>query len=123
MGQPLHGVVLALKGNQCRIGRSQSIEGEKSERRRTVYDDEVILSLHRSQGAFEPTLSLLGSYEFNLGTYQINVCGDYPEAGQIAGPNHLREGKVLKEDMVNSTLQSFFDKTKPGGGIALRIQI
>ena len=65
--------ILALHRNNDRIGRGQGIDGNQPQRRRTVYQDVVVLACHRRQRLLHDFLAVIQVQHFYFRPYQVNV--------------------------------------------------
>src|SRR5262249_25146965 len=122
VGQPLESVELALQGNQHRVGGDERIDGQETERRRTVDDDpvgEASFPNHPPESRFP----LLQANELDLRADEVNVRGQDFELVDRRGPHGLLKSGCTEEEMINRRLPTGLRDPQTGRGISLRVQI
>ena len=69
--------IFRLYGDDYRIGGSQCVDRNQTQRRGTVYQDIIKLILQRSEYFFQYLFAVFQIEHLYFGTYQIDVGGDY----------------------------------------------
>src|SRR5207248_955107 len=85
LAETLECVVLALDRHENLAGRGQAVDGQQPERRRAVDQGEVELTGAVVEGPEELKLPAEGGYQFDLGTSEVDGCGNDEQVADGGG--------------------------------------
>ena len=71
LAQPLQRVILALKGDEQRVGCGEHVERDQSKRWWAVNKDEIVLVAHKRDGVAHPAFATRQVHQFDLCASQI----------------------------------------------------
>src|SRR4030088_95531 len=74
--EPFKRVVLALQWNEEGIGRGEHVERDQAQRRRAVYENEVVVMPDCIDGSAHSVLALRRGYQLNFSACQVRSGGE-----------------------------------------------
>ncbi|MFZ0736705.1 MAG: hypothetical protein WBL70_01495 [Candidatus Acidiferrales bacterium] len=122
-GYSLEGEIFALYRHEDGVGSGESVKRQEVERRRTIKQNELVISLQLVDESFQPVFAILHVDELDGGTDKILVGRDEIEAFDLRFEEKPLDGFVEDELMVKGTACWIFGESEGGGHIALGIAV
>src|SRR5262249_14235412 len=117
VSQTLERIELALQRDEYPVGRRQRVDGQQAERGRAIDNHVIEGRQDRLERETESMLSLAETDQFDLGTDQIYVRRQEPQAGQGRWVDRLLGRFAPKEHMVHRGVEVGFVDAESGGGV------
>ena len=121
--QSLQSVIFALNGNDDRIRARERVDGQKSQRGRTVYQYVIVPRTDLFESVLQYAFAVLFIDQFDFGAREIDVGRQKVEIFHFRGHDVFQCLFVVDEDAVNGLFERTFGKAQPGGGVALRVHV
>ena len=124
LGQPLQGVVLALDGDQHRVGGHKGVDREQSKRRRTIDQDVVVVGQDGRQRLGEDSLSVADAHKLDLRSGQVPVGRHDVQAAvpRDSSVNGAEDRKPADQDVVDRR-PPVLRKPQPAGRVPLGVHV
>src|SRR5262245_27650578 len=114
--------VLALNGDEHRVGGGQRIERQQPKAGRTVYQYVIEFGLQRFEEFLQPVLSPLHAHELDLGGDEDFLRRRYTQAWQLGREEDSLERLVVDERVIQVSAKRAA-QTEPAGAVPLRVGI
>ena len=115
--------VLGLHGHDQRVGRSQYVEGEQVQRRRTVQNHQVVFCLNRRQRAAQTKCAIIGRGQLDVGAGQVLGAGQQREPIDLRGQDDLLRRGVAHQYVVDGTSVVVAQESDTRGAVCLGIAV
>lgn len=124
LGEALERVILTLKRNQQRVGCSEHIQRDESERRRTIDENEIVVFAYAGKGVSEKTFSVGAANQLYLGTSEIACRRKNVQVLEMHLPDHrVFDWAVSDEHVVHGGPNLVGLDSDAASGIALGIPV
>ena len=123
VAQPLERIEFALQRHQHRVGGHQGVEGQQTERRRAVDENEIIVVELARQGGAQSEHAAGQADQFDLGARQVNGSRRDAQAGNGGGNGGVGQGHVIDQNVVGTDLAGVMADPQAGAGIAMGVQV
>ena len=121
--EALEGEILALDGDNDRVGSREGIDGDETQRGAAVDNDKIILVADRFQGALDEILAAFLVDEFHLGTHQVDTRGEQREVGGVGLDDALIDIGPAHETLVGALFELVGIDAEARRGIGLRVGV
>ena len=129
LAQTLQREKFALQRHKHRVGSGERVDGEQIQRRRAVdqhIGDRLVVDGHfgnviQCRLQTKRPIPLGGDHQFH--TQQVHGRGNDRNVGHIGKHRCVLDGRFVEQQVIGRALTLLAAEPKPGGGIALRIEI
>ena len=115
--------ILALHGDDNRVGSHQGVEGHQSERRRTVNEDEVVVVLDVGDSILHAVLAAVVGNHLDFGTDQMDSGGHEVKVRGFGFHHSLRSHLAVHDAIVNADGIVIGIDTHAAGSVTLRVGV
>ena len=122
--KPFKGVVLALHGNEHRVGGGEHVDGEETERWGAVDEDVIISIADRRNRLSHRHLTIRPVYQLHLGARQIGCRGGDIQVRELnCAEDNFVEGALTDQCVVDRARELFALQADAARRIPLRVAI
>jgi hypothetical protein len=121
--QTLQRVVLALDGDEHLAGGGQAVDGQETQRRGTVDEEELVVVLHHVEGPPETEFTAECRDQLDLGAGEVQAGRSDEEVLHRCRLHAVLERELVHDHVVHRVLEVAGVEAEAGGGVALRIEV
>src|SRR3990167_696646 len=123
LGKPFQRIILRLHRDDYLIGRHQTVDGEESQRRRTVDQDIIVIRADLAQDMLQAEFPILDMHHLDLRAGQILPRRNDVQAFRIRPQDDFLRCQSPNHRMIEIFFEALGIDAQARRGIALRIQI